>query len=138
LGIRSCQCAGIFAATRIFYEKKQTGREAPRAVCLFDPRHNGGIRGNDLSQAVRRLHALPAGRRHSHRLRHLVLPTVADTAEHPDGVAYAIWSGVGIVLITVIAWTLLDHKLEVGERSGMALIIAGVVVPNLFSNQLQA
>jgi len=56
----------------------------------------------------------------------------------PTGVAYAIWSGVGIVLITAIGWTLLHYKLEVGEHSGMALIIAGVVVPNLFSNQLQA
>jgi small multidrug resistance pump len=56
----------------------------------------------------------------------------------PTGVAYAIWSGVGIVLITVIAWTFLGQKLGHGALWGMALIIAGVVVLNLFSSPLRA
>ncbi|QKS01127.1 QacE family quaternary ammonium compound efflux SMR transporter [Sphingomonas sp. CL5.1] len=51
----------------------------------------------------------------------------------PTGVAYAIWSGVGIVLIAAIAWIVQGQKLDAAALIGMALIIAGVVVMNLFS-----
>jgi small multidrug resistance pump len=51
----------------------------------------------------------------------------------PTGIAYAIWSGVGIVLITTIAWVFQGQKLDVAAIAGMALIIAGVVVMNVFS-----
>jgi small multidrug resistance pump len=51
----------------------------------------------------------------------------------PTGVAYAIWSGVGIVLISLAAWLLQGQKLDAAAVAGMALIIAGVVVMNLFS-----
>lgn len=51
----------------------------------------------------------------------------------PVGVAYAIWSGVGIVLVTLIAWLIFGQKLDLPALAGMALIIAGVVVLNLFS-----
>ncbi|MBB4617669.1 SMR family transporter [Sphingomonas abaci] len=51
----------------------------------------------------------------------------------PTGIAYAIWSGVGIVLITVLAWTLRGERLDAAALIGMALIVAGVVVMNLFS-----
>jgi small multidrug resistance pump len=51
----------------------------------------------------------------------------------PVGVAYAVWSGVGIVLISVIAWLLHGQKLDAPAVLGMALIIAGVVVLNVFS-----
>jgi small multidrug resistance pump len=51
----------------------------------------------------------------------------------PVGVAYAIWSGVGIVLITVIAWLVYGQALDLAAIVGLALIIAGVVVLNLFS-----
>jgi small multidrug resistance pump len=56
----------------------------------------------------------------------------------PTGVAYAIWSGVGIVFITAIAWTFLGQKLGPGALAGMVLIVAGVVVLNLFSSPPQA
>ena len=49
------------------------------------------------------------------------------------GVAYAIWSGVGIVLITALAWIVHGQKLDLPALIGMGLIIAGVVVLNLFS-----
>lgn len=52
----------------------------------------------------------------------------------PTGIAYAIWSGVGIVLISAIAWFFHNQKLDWGAISGMALIVCGVVVINLFSN----
>ena len=51
----------------------------------------------------------------------------------PTGVAYAIWSGVGIVLIASAAWLFQGQKLDIAAILGMALIIAGVIVMNLFS-----
>src|SRR5262245_16589850 len=50
----------------------------------------------------------------------------------PTGVAYAIWSGVGIVLISLAAWLLQGQKLDAPAIAGMGLIIAGVVVMNVF------
>ncbi|ANB16265.1 SMR family transporter [Dokdonella koreensis] len=49
------------------------------------------------------------------------------------GVAYAIWSGLGVVLIALIAWLLYGQKLDLAAMIGMALIVAGVLVMNLFS-----
>ncbi|MBP1688984.1 MAG: QacE family quaternary ammonium compound efflux transporter [Deltaproteobacteria bacterium] len=49
------------------------------------------------------------------------------------GVAYAIWSGLGIVLIACIGWAVFGQKLDLPALLGMALIIAGVAVINLFS-----
>jgi len=54
----------------------------------------------------------------------------------PTGVAYAIWSGVGIVLISLIAWLVFGQTLDAPALAGMGLIIAGVVVINLFSRSV--
>jgi small multidrug resistance pump len=51
----------------------------------------------------------------------------------PLGVAYAVWSGVGIVLITAAGWILYEQKLDAAALAGIALILAGVLVMNLFS-----
>lgn len=51
----------------------------------------------------------------------------------PVGVAYALWSGLGIVLVTVAARLLYGQVLDLPAMLGMALIIAGCVVINLFS-----
>ena len=51
----------------------------------------------------------------------------------PVGIAYAIWSGVGIVLVTIIAWIVFDQKLDVWGIIGIALIMSGVLVLNLLS-----
>jgi small multidrug resistance pump len=51
----------------------------------------------------------------------------------PVGVAYAIWSGVGIVLISVIGWALFRQRLDAAALVGIGLIIAGVIVIQLFS-----
>lgn len=53
--------------------------------------------------------------------------------EIPTGIAYAIWSGVGIVLVALIAWIFQGQKLDLPAMIGMSLIIAGVLVMNLFS-----
>ena len=51
----------------------------------------------------------------------------------PVGIAYAIWSGVGIVLITTVAWFVFDQKLDVWGIIGIVLIMSGVLVLNLLS-----
>ena len=51
----------------------------------------------------------------------------------PVGVAYAIWSGAGIVLIALIGWAVLKQPLDLPAVLGMGLIVAGVVVIQLFS-----
>ena len=51
----------------------------------------------------------------------------------PVGIVYAIWSGVGIVLIATIAWLYQGQKLDPPALVGMALIVTGVVVLNRFS-----
>ena len=52
----------------------------------------------------------------------------------PVGVTYAIWSGLGIVLITVVAFLVYGQRIDLAGLIGMGLIIAGVVVLNVFSN----
>jgi len=49
------------------------------------------------------------------------------------GVAYAIWSGVGIVLIAAIGAVVHRERVDLPAAIGFALIVAGVVVLNLFS-----
>ncbi|MBI2783545.1 MAG: multidrug efflux SMR transporter [Gammaproteobacteria bacterium] len=54
----------------------------------------------------------------------------------PVGVAYAIWSGVGTALIAVIGWVLFGQTLDVAALIGLALIVAGVAVLQVFSRSL--
>ena len=51
----------------------------------------------------------------------------------PVGIAYAVWSSVGIVLITTVAWIVFDQKLDVWGIIGIVLIMSGVLVLNLLS-----
>ena len=51
----------------------------------------------------------------------------------PTGIAYAIWSGVGIVLIAAAAWIFQGQKLDIPAFLGMGLLVSGVIVMNLFS-----
>lgn len=51
----------------------------------------------------------------------------------PTGVTYAIWSGLGIVLISITSYFFHNQKIDGMGVLGMGLIIAGVVVLNLFS-----
>ena len=51
----------------------------------------------------------------------------------PVGIAYAVWSGAGVTLIAAIGWLFLGQKLDAAALAGMGLIVAGVVVLNLFS-----
>lgn len=51
----------------------------------------------------------------------------------PVAVAYAVWSGVGIALIAIIGWLLFGQALDLPGIVGITLIVAGVLVLNLFS-----
>ena len=54
----------------------------------------------------------------------------------PVGLAYAIWSGLGIVLIALIGLVWFGQKLDLPAVAGLALIIAGVLVINIFSKSV--
>ncbi|WP_342768173.1 multidrug efflux SMR transporter [Marinomonas piezotolerans] len=51
----------------------------------------------------------------------------------PVGIAYAIWAGLGIVLTAIIGWIMFGQKLDLAAFLGIALILLGVLVINVFS-----
>ena len=53
---------------------------------------------------------------------------------NPEGVAYAIWSGLGICFIAVIGYVIFGQRLDLPAVIGLGMIIAGIVVIQLFSN----
>ncbi|MTH77517.1 DMT family transporter [Paracoccus aestuariivivens] len=55
----------------------------------------------------------------------------------PLGIAYAVWSGLGIVLVSMIGFVAFGQKLDLPAVLGLALIVAGVVVVNVFSKSIQ-
>lgn len=54
----------------------------------------------------------------------------------PLGIAYAVWSGVGIVLVALVGWTVYRQSLDIPSIVGITFIITGVVILNLFSKGL--
>jgi small multidrug resistance pump len=54
----------------------------------------------------------------------------------PVGIAYAIWSGVGIILISTIGYFFYKQTLDLPAIIGILLIMAGVIVINLFSKSV--
>ncbi|WP_371872851.1 multidrug efflux SMR transporter [Notoacmeibacter sp. MSK16QG-6] len=55
----------------------------------------------------------------------------------PVGIAYAIWSGLGMVLIALNGWLRFGERLDAPALAGIALILAGVLVLNLFSSSIR-
>ncbi len=54
----------------------------------------------------------------------------------PVGIMYAIWAGMGIVLVALIGWVVYKQVLDFPAILGLTLIIAGVVIINVFSNSV--
>ena len=54
----------------------------------------------------------------------------------PVGIMYAIWSGMGIVLVSIIGWVMYRQVLDMPAMIGMGLIIAGAIVINVFSKSV--
>ena len=52
----------------------------------------------------------------------------------PLGITYAIWSGVGVAAVTLIGWVLYGQRLDWAALLGIGLIVAGVLVLNLWSS----
>lgn len=51
----------------------------------------------------------------------------------PVGIAYAAWAGLGIVLVSAVAWIIYGEKLDAWAFVGIGLILSGIMVLNLFS-----
>ena len=56
--------------------------------------------------------------------------------EIPVGIAYAIWSGVGIVGIAIVAMIFHEQNLDAGATIGMGLIILGIIVMRTYSTMM--
>ena len=69
----------------------------------------------------------------SERFARFILAGILNT-----GVAYAIWCGVGIILITLVSWIGFGQRMDGAALAGMTLIVAGVAVINLFSTTATA
>ncbi|MGC8508737.1 MAG: DMT family transporter [Thiomonas sp.] len=54
----------------------------------------------------------------------------------PMSISYAVWSGVGIVLITLIGYVVYRQTLDLPALIGLGLILAGVLVIHLFSRSV--
>lgn len=54
----------------------------------------------------------------------------------PVGIVYAVWAGVGVVLITLVGWLVFKQDLDLPAIVGIALIASGVVVLNFFSKSV--
>ena len=54
----------------------------------------------------------------------------------PVGVTYAVWAGLGIVLVTIVGAILYKEIPDLPAVIGIGLIIAGVVVINVYSNTI--
>jgi small multidrug resistance pump len=54
----------------------------------------------------------------------------------PVGLAYAIWSGLGMVLISAVGYVVFRQSLDLAAIIGLAFIIAGVIIVNVFSKSI--
>lgn len=54
----------------------------------------------------------------------------------PMGIAYAIWSGLGIVLISIVGLVVFKQKLDLPAILGLGMIVSGVIVVNVFSKSI--
>jgi small multidrug resistance pump len=54
----------------------------------------------------------------------------------PVAIVYALWSGIGIVLISLVGWLFLKQNLDIAALIGIGLITSGVLVLNIFSKSV--
>ena len=54
----------------------------------------------------------------------------------PLAIAYAVWSGVGVVAVSLVGWRLFEQKLNLWSIVGMALVVIGIVILNLSSRNI--
>lgn len=51
----------------------------------------------------------------------------------PVGIAYAVWSGAGIILISIVGWVVFKQQLDFAAILGLTLMIIGILVIQVFS-----
>ncbi len=54
----------------------------------------------------------------------------------PLGITYAVWSGIGLALITLVGWFVFEQKLDAASLLGIGLIVSGVLVIHLFGKSV--
>lgn len=54
----------------------------------------------------------------------------------PVGIAYAVWAGMGVALITLVGWVVFGQTLDLAAIIGIGLIVSGVMVLNIFSSNV--
>lgn len=54
----------------------------------------------------------------------------------PIGIAYAVWAGLGIVLLALVGWLVFGQTLDAPALAGMGLILSGVIIMNVFSTSV--
>lgn len=54
----------------------------------------------------------------------------------PIGITYAIWSGVGVALISIVGWVVYQQRLDTASLIGIGLIVGGVAVIHLFGKNM--
>ena len=96
-------------------------------------RHREGSHRYHRRHVERQLYQTGAVYPYRHGLRRNALLSTLTVETIPTGVAYAIWSGLGIVLITIAAYFIHGRKIDAMGMLGMAPIVAGLGVVNLFS-----
>ncbi|MCT4578950.1 MULTISPECIES: DMT family transporter [Donghicola] len=52
----------------------------------------------------------------------------------PVGIVYAVWSGLGVVLISLVGWVVFHDRLDLPALLGIGMILAGVMTIFIFSN----
>lgn len=55
----------------------------------------------------------------------------------PVGIVYAVWSGAGVALVTLVGWLVLGQALNAAGLFGVVLIVGGVIVINAFSSTVR-
>lgn len=60
----------------------------------------------------------------------LVLKTI------PMGIGYGLWSGIGIILITMVGWVFYQQPLDIAALIGIGFICIGVVIIQVFSQSV--
>lgn len=52
----------------------------------------------------------------------------------PVGITYALWSGAGIILISLVGFIVFKQHLDVAALIGLSFMVAGIIIINVFSN----
>lgn len=129
--------------SEFFARRERTGISTRRGTSPLDQEPHqrsarGDLRGHGhrCVGAFRELHQARAHADHGRGLWPGVPASVIPLRTIPTGVVYAIWSGMGIVLISTVSWPWFRRTLGHPALLGISLILLGVVIVNVFSTTM--